>query len=63
MKAGRSARKGVDGVNDSGRLRRNGFDFADFLSFDIRGFFPYFWRIFCKQAKHIIGDLEGFFEG
>ena len=53
----------VDGVNDSGRLRRNGFDFADFLSFDIRGFLPYFWRIFCKRAKHIIGDFEGFFEG
>ena len=58
----------VDGVNDSGRLRRNGFDFADFLSFDFGDFlaFLYFWRIFGKFLglfRGIIGDFEGFFEG
>ena len=68
MKGGRSARKGVDGVNDSGRLRRNGFDFADFLSFDFGDFlaFLYFWPIFGKFLglfRGIIGDFEGFFEG
>ena len=33
-------------MNDSGRLRRNGFDFADFLSFDLGDFLAYSSRIF-----------------